>query len=594
MTLVSAARIRRRALGRARDIDPQNLWQMEIRWKADEREMARGGSRATPRRLRAYSPRRAGQLGISQPSLVARAALAPKGRAGLGRRRDHMLRAHVSSSLSSWPVRWACASIFVLGLGLSACGGKTGGTTPIAGSGSSPAPTSGSVGSTVAGSGADSDVSGGSPIGGPCATDAECSAGLACAFEVAAGCSSSIGMCQSVLMGSLCAMEPACTCVGTTDPTPGCGLGGANGQYAHEPIAHVGPCADGGPLAEAGAVEATTVDGTVPDGGPEGAACSIQASDYDQSCTSDSDCVEVVEGDICGPPLCSCPNAAINVSAQSAYSADLAKLLPVGPVACNCGAADLGPHCNSGVCGRCLTASCNGACVDEQTDPNNCGGCGKACAVGLVCHIGTCGNPPSCAPGGAGMTNCGPGGSGTESCCASLGVTGGTFYRTYDTSFFVPLTADGGPTAEADPATVSSVRLDKYSVTVGRFRQFVSAVSPPDGGAGWLPAPGSGKHAYLSGGNGLANSAAPPGYEPGWSALDNVNIAPTDANLSCGTWTPSPGVQENFPINCVNWYEAYAFCIWDGGFLPSEAEWEYAAAGGINRSWHDESIRHLW
>ena len=30
----------------------------------------------------------------------------------------------------------------------------------------------------------------------------------------------------------------------------------------------------------------------------------------------------------------------------------------------------------------------------------------------------------------------------------------------------------------------------------------------------------------------------------------------------------------------MNWYEAYAFCIWDGGFLPSEAEWEHATAGG--------------
>ena len=36
--------------------------------------------------------------------------------------------------------------------------------------------------------------------------------------------------------------------------------------------------------------------------------------------------------------------------------------------------------------------------------------------------------PPSCAPGGAGMTNCG---ALSESCCTSLEVTGGTYYRTY-------------------------------------------------------------------------------------------------------------------------------------------------------------------
>ncbi len=46
------------------------------------------------------------------------------------------------------------------------------------------------------------------------------------------------------------------------------------------------------------------------------------------------------------------------------------------------------------------------------------------------------------------------------------------------------------------------------------------------------------------------------------------------------TWTSSPSGNENLPINCVSWFEGLAFCIWDGGFLPSETEWEYAAAGG--------------
>jgi len=184
---------------------------------------------------------------------------------------------------------------------------------------------------------------------------------------------------------------------------------------------------------------------------------------------------------------------------------------------------------------------------------------------------------PSCAAGGAGRTTCGPG---SDDCCTSLEVTGGTFYRSY--------TNDGtGPTGEANPATVSTFLLDKYDVTVGRFREFRDAVLPPDGGVGWTPPPGSGKHTHLNGGLGLAVDLPEGGtvYESGWLASDDGQIAPTSANLACGnifypTWTDAVGSHENLPIDCLNWYEAYAFCIWDGGFLPSQAEWEYAAAGG--------------
>jgi sulfatase modifying factor 1 len=185
---------------------------------------------------------------------------------------------------------------------------------------------------------------------------------------------------------------------------------------------------------------------------------------------------------------------------------------------------------------------------------------------------------PSCRMSGPGLTNCG---TNPESCCASPEVPGGTFSRTYKNSGGV---LTGTPT---DPAKVSGFRLDKYLVTVGRFRQFVSAWN-----AMWVPQAGSGKHVHLNGGKGLVATGG--GFEPGWVMSDNANIAPTNANLACtgnlvailapgshyGTWTPTAGTQENLPITCETWYDAYAFCIWDGGFLPSEAELGYAAAGG--------------
>jgi sulfatase modifying factor 1 len=198
------------------------------------------------------------------------------------------------------------------------------------------------------------------------------------------------------------------------------------------------------------------------------------------------------------------------------------------------------------------------------------GGAGGAPGAGGADGVPDASSPAESTPASClGLAqDCGP--VSDESCCATREVTGGVFYRSYDGVNY---------TDTSFPAKVSDFRLDRFEVTVGRFRKFVAAWN-----GGWRPEAGSGKHTSLNGGLGLSDSGDLARYEGGWDNSWADNVLLTDTTLGCDgfgqVWTPAPGANENLPIECANWYAAYAFCIWDGAMLPSEAEWNYAASGG--------------